>query len=93
MTIRRMRPLVLAAVIVSGAPLSAHDMWIEPATFFPEPGQIVAVGLRVGQDLLGVPMEDRPTFRRWAGWSTSRSRPVWSAGTRARWSWWPGSPA
>ena len=56
MTIRRMRPLVLAAVIVSGAPLSAHDMWIEPATFFPEPGQIVAVGLRVGQDLLGDPI-------------------------------------
>jgi hypothetical protein len=56
MTFHRTRTLVLAAVIISGAPLSAHDMWIEPATFFPESGQIVAVGLRVGQDLLGDPI-------------------------------------
>lgn len=37
-------------------PLCAHDMWIEPATFSPEAGQIVAVKLRVGQDLLGDPL-------------------------------------
>jgi hypothetical protein len=31
-------------------------MWIEPATFLPESGQIVSVRLRVGQDLLGDPL-------------------------------------
>jgi uncharacterized GH25 family protein len=45
--------LVVAAIALSGAPLVAHDMWIEPTTFFPESGEIVGVGLRVGQDLLG----------------------------------------
>ena len=34
----------------------SHDMWIEPATFAPQPGSIVAVKLRVGQDLIGDPI-------------------------------------
>lgn len=38
------------------APLFAHDMWIEPMTFSPQPGEIVGVKLRVGQDLLGDPL-------------------------------------
>ena len=36
--------------------LQAHDMWIEPATFWPVIGQPVAVKLRVGQELLGDPI-------------------------------------
>src|SRR5215471_12903455 len=36
--------------------LAAHDMWIEPTTFFPAAGQIVGARLRVGQDLLGDPI-------------------------------------
>jgi uncharacterized GH25 family protein len=36
--------------------LSAHDMWIEPSTFFPTSGEIVGVKLRVGQELLGDPL-------------------------------------
>jgi uncharacterized GH25 family protein len=44
---------VAAAIALSAAPLAAHDMWIEPAAFSPAAGEIVAVGLRVGQDLLG----------------------------------------
>jgi uncharacterized GH25 family protein len=55
-TFCRLRLLVLAAIALSRAPLVAHDMWIEPATFSPEPGQIVGVRLRVGQDLLGDPL-------------------------------------
>jgi hypothetical protein len=31
-------------------------MWIEPATFLPDSGQIVSLRLRVGQDLLGDPL-------------------------------------
>jgi len=50
---RRLGVLVVAAIALSRAPVFAHDVWIEPTTFSPEPGQIVGVRLRVGQDLLG----------------------------------------
>lgn len=50
------RALALAALIVGSGPLSAHDLWIEPTSFFPRPGQLVGVRLRVGQDLLGDPV-------------------------------------
>lgn len=49
--------LLLAAV-----PLLAHDMWMEPTTFLPQTGQIVAVRLRVGQDLLGDPLPRDPAL-------------------------------
>lgn len=48
--------LVVAVIALSGAPLVAHDMWIDPTTFFPDPGAIVGLRLRVGQDLLGDPL-------------------------------------
>src|SRR5437868_10549021 len=44
------------SLMIFVAPLFAHDMWIEPMTFSPEPGEIVGVRLRVGQDLLGDPL-------------------------------------
>src|SRR5436309_1571698 len=53
---RRSWLVVTMAVALWAAPLAAHDMWIEPATFFPEPGQILSLRLRVGQDLLGDPL-------------------------------------
>ncbi|MBM3784002.1 MAG: DUF4198 domain-containing protein [Acidobacteria bacterium] len=34
-------------------PLAAHDMWIEPASFRPQEGQIVNVKLKVGEQLIG----------------------------------------
>jgi uncharacterized GH25 family protein len=40
----------------------AHDFWIEPATFAPQPGEIVAVRLRVGQDLMGDPVPRDPSL-------------------------------
>jgi len=53
-----MKPLSmsLAIAIALGAPLLAHDMWIEPMTFSPQTGEIVGVKLRVGQDFLGDPL-------------------------------------
>jgi hypothetical protein len=48
--------LTTAAIALTGTSLAAHDMWIEPATFSPAPGDIVGVKLRVGQDLLGDPL-------------------------------------
>ena len=57
---RRLGVLVVAAIALSGARLLAHDMWIEPMTFFPETGEIVGVRLRVGQDFLGDPLPRNP---------------------------------
>jgi uncharacterized GH25 family protein len=59
---RRLGVLVVAAIALSRAPLFAHDLWIEPTTFSPEPGQIVGVRLRVGQDLLGDALPRDPSL-------------------------------
>ncbi|HEY1337738.1 MAG TPA: DUF4198 domain-containing protein [Bryobacteraceae bacterium] len=48
-----MRPVL---ILLAAVPLFAHDMWIEPTTFFPAAGQIVGAKLLVGQDLLGDPL-------------------------------------
>ena len=56
------RALSLVAIILSGASLGAHDMWIDPTTFSPQSGQIVGVRLRVGQDLLGDPVARDPAL-------------------------------
>src|SRR5437773_4052282 len=50
---RRLGVLVAAAIALSRAPVFAHEVWIEPATFSPDAGQIVGVRLRVGVDFLG----------------------------------------
>jgi uncharacterized GH25 family protein len=57
---RRLSGVIVMAVAISGATVAAHDMWVEPATFFPGTGQIVGVRLRVGQDLLGDPLPRDP---------------------------------
>src|SRR5882724_10311644 len=49
-------------LLLALTPLSAHDMWIEPTTFFPSVGQIVGARLRVGQDLLGDPLPRDPAL-------------------------------
>jgi uncharacterized GH25 family protein len=54
--IRRLRLLLALAVALGGGRVSAHDMWIEPSSFSPVPGQAVALRLRVGQDLNGEPL-------------------------------------
>jgi len=59
-TVRRLA--VLAALELAAASLFAHDMWIEPTTFFPAAGQIVGARLRVGQDLLGDPLPRDPAL-------------------------------
>ncbi len=59
---RRLALAIAAIALLSGAPLVAHDMWLEPTTFFPEAGDIVGVGLRVGQDLLGDRMPRDPAL-------------------------------
>ena len=59
----RARALVaLVAVAVGVAPLSAHDLWIEASAFRPDPGRVVGLHLRVGQDFLGDPIPRDPTL-------------------------------
>src|SRR5882762_977957 len=58
----RLGVLVVVTIVMSCAPLFAHDMWIEPTTFSPESGQVVGVRLRVGQDLLGDPLPRDPAL-------------------------------
>jgi hypothetical protein len=58
----RVAVTIAAALVLGGSSLSAHDMWIEPATFSPEPGEIIAIKLRVGQDLLGDPLPRDPAL-------------------------------
>jgi Domain of unknown function (DUF4198) len=60
---RRLGRLAAAAVILSVAPpLLAHDMWIDPTTFAPDPGTIVGLRLRVGENLLGDPLPRDPAL-------------------------------
>ncbi len=53
---RSRRFAALLLLLVSAAPLAAHDMWIEPTAFTPEPGVLLGLRLRVGQDFLGDPL-------------------------------------
>ena len=46
----------LLLFLTSASALRAHDLWIEPSSFRPAPGQRVAVRLRVGQAFRGDPM-------------------------------------
>lgn len=54
--------LLIAMLSVGGTSLLAHDMWIEPTTFFPQTGQIVGVGFRVGENLLGDRLPRNPAL-------------------------------
>jgi uncharacterized GH25 family protein len=54
--------LLSAAIVLSGASLEAHDVWIEPTTFVPELGKIIGARLKVGQDFLGDPIPRDPAL-------------------------------
>jgi uncharacterized GH25 family protein len=53
--------VALAAVLAAAGQLHAHDLWIEPSTFHPREGEIITIGLRVGQNFVGDPV---PRFSR-----------------------------
>ena len=53
--------LALAAIALSGAPLAAHDMWIEPTTFAPQAGDPSA-GLAKGVEVNDKNFLDRFPF-------------------------------
>lgn len=47
---------MLAAAALGAGPATAHDFWIEPSDFDPEPGATVRLGLRVGEAFEGKPV-------------------------------------
>lgn len=48
--------LASVAIVLHASAVFAHDMWIEPATYLPNSGDLVALRLRVGENLLGDPL-------------------------------------
>ena len=53
---RRGDDMKLLFVVALAPTLFAHDMWIEPAVFVAQPGQMLGIKLRVGQELIGDPI-------------------------------------
>ena len=60
--VRMFLRMAVLAVASIGAPVFAHDVWIEPTTFSAQPGQTVGVQLRVGQDFVGDPLPRDPAL-------------------------------
>lgn len=59
----RRNPCIFAVLLLSllaGSALEAHDFWIEPSSFRPEPGSRVSVRLQVGEQLKGEPLPRMP---------------------------------
>jgi uncharacterized GH25 family protein len=59
---RRRVAWVVAFSTLCGPSLMAHDLWIEPGTFSPSTGEVIAVRLRVGQDFVGDPLPRDPAL-------------------------------
>lgn len=47
-------------LVLTGATVLAHDLWIEPSAFLADAGKLIGVKLRVGVDLLGDPVPRDP---------------------------------
>jgi uncharacterized GH25 family protein len=58
----RRTALLIALFVIPGSVSWAHDFWIDPSTFRPEPGQRVTVRLRVGQHFRGDPVPRDPSL-------------------------------
>src|SRR5215471_12743331 len=59
---KTVRSLVFILLTLTAVPLVAHDMWIEPSSFLPDPGTVIGLRLRVGQDFLGDPLPRDPAL-------------------------------
>lgn len=67
----------LLLMISCAAVAAAHDFWIEPSTFHPANGSIVAIRLRVGQDFTGDPVaRDSALIERFTAIDANGERPV-----------------
>ena len=43
-------------------PLAAHDFWIEPTSYLPDPGQVIGIRARVGDLFVGDPVPRDPSL-------------------------------
>jgi uncharacterized GH25 family protein len=59
---RRRVPGLALALAGLAAAARAHDFWIEPSSFHPDPGSSITVSLRVGQDFRGDPVPRNPAL-------------------------------
>ena len=72
-----MRLALALIVLLSCAPLGAHDFWIEPSTFRPAAGETIGVALRVGDHFHGdVVPRDRTHLASFVVRDASGERPV-----------------
>ena len=68
---------MLAGVLVAGAGLGAHDLWIEPSAFVAGAERPIAVRLRVGANLLGDPVARDPALiERFVAVDSTGTRPI-----------------
>jgi hypothetical protein len=73
--VRHFRLALLALLFPMVA--SAHDFWIEPATFRPAVGKMVPIGLRVGQGFIGDPVpRDSSLIDRFISQSAAGEKPI-----------------
>lgn len=54
-----MRRIPVLLLLLAAVPASAHDFWVEPSTFHPEPGAKVALFLRSGENDVAEPVPRR----------------------------------
>lgn len=67
---------LIVSVLIS-ANVAAHDFWIEPSTFQPEPGDVVDVSLKIGDHFIGYPFPRDPHHAIvFDVWTDQGSRPV-----------------
>lgn len=76
------RILTLFILLVAERTL-AHDFWIEPSTFHPASGDVVYIGLRVGERFAGEPVSRNPArIVRFEAHASSGTTPVLGASGR-----------
>jgi len=63
--------------ILCAFPVRGHDFWIEPSSFRPATGQLVRVGLRVGEAFLGDPIpRDHASILSFVSVTATGSEPI-----------------
>ena len=52
----RLSAIATIIVTLNLQPLGAHEFWLMPQNFTPEPGENLQIDIKVGQDFNGAPM-------------------------------------
>jgi hypothetical protein len=77
--------VLLLALAGAAAPAAGHDFWIEPSTYTPAAGELVALRHRVGEHFLGDAVPRDPSLLRlFAVFAADGERPVAGRGVPGR---------